>query len=53
MSIFSKTNSGGLLDDRRKDVKTIKKVIKYATLGIVDTTGSKKNSSSLSKKKSK
>ena len=51
MGFFTKGNSGGLLDDRRKDVKTFKKIVKIATLGIVDTTGSKKNSSALSKKK--
>jgi len=51
MGIFCKSNSGGLLDDRRKDVKTAKTIIKVATLGIVDTTGKKKNSSILSKKK--
>lgn len=51
MGFFTKGEGSGLLDDRRKDVKTVKKVIKYATLGLVDTTGSKKNSSALSKKK--
>lgn len=51
MGFFTKGEGSGLLDDRRKDVKTVKKVIKYATLGLVDTTGSKKNSSVLSKKK--
>ena len=51
MGFFTKGNSGGLLDDRRKDVKTFKKIVKIATLGIVATTGSKKNSSALSNKK--
>ncbi len=51
MGFFTKGKNSGLLDDRRKDVKTLKKVIKIATLGIVDTTGSKKNSSILSKKR--
>ena len=51
MGIFTKGKGSGLLDDRRKDVKTIKKVVKIATLGLVDTTGKKKNSSILSNKK--
>ena len=51
MGFFTKGNSGGLLDDRRKDVEVFKNIVKVATLGIVDTTGSKKNSSALSKKK--
>lgn len=51
MAFFTKGKNSGLLDDRRKDVKTVKKIIKIATLGLVDTTGSKKNSSVLSKKK--
>ena len=50
MGFFTKGKNSGLLDDRRKDVKTLKKVVKIATLGIVDTTGKKKNSSILSKK---
>lgn len=32
MGFFTKGNSGGLLDDRRKDVKAFKKVIKIATI---------------------
>lgn len=44
MGFFAKSKGAGLLDDRRKDVKTVKKIVKIATLGIVDTTGPKKNS---------
>ncbi|MCQ2605998.1 MAG: hypothetical protein MJ204_05600 [Bacteroidales bacterium] len=51
MGFFTKGKDSGLLDDRRKDVKAVKKALKIATLGIVDTTGKKKNSSVLSKKK--
>ena len=43
------TNSG-LLDDR--DIKQLEKAIKFATLGIVDTTGKKKNSSDKKQKAS-
>lgn len=50
MGFFTKGKNSGLLDDRRKDVKTLKKVVKIATLGIVDTTGKNKNSSILRKK---
>ncbi len=51
MGIFTKGKNSGLLDDRKKSVKTAKKVLKIATLGIVDTTGKKKNSSIFSNKK--
>ena len=43
MGFFTKGTKSGLLDDRRKDVKTLKTAIKVVTLGLVDTTGSNKN----------
>lgn len=46
MGFFTKSKGSGLLDDRRKDVKKFKKVVKAATLGLVDTTGKNKNKTS-------
>lgn len=43
MGFFAKSKGAGLLDDRRKDVKKVKKIVKVATLGIVDTTVKNKN----------